>query len=104
MDYILPATSMPDHGNPKRREHKHLKNYSTSKYIISGLPQGSVLGPILFLVYINKITDSTPTSDVYLFADATTLFVKESDYARLEKKANKRKINFNYLLPQVKLN
>ena len=41
----------------------------------SGGPQGSVLGPLLFLVYINDLTDNI-SSNIKLFADDSSLFTR----------------------------
>ena len=48
---------------------------SNWKAVLSGVPQGSVLGPILFLIYINDLVDDI-TSKVLKFADDTKVFRK----------------------------
>ena len=52
------------------RKQRVVLNGSSSPWspVISGVPQGTVLGPLLFLLYINDIVDNI-TSQVSLFAD-----------------------------------
>ena len=46
---------------------------STTKTILTGVPQGWVLGPLLFLIYINNLHKCVKYSKVYHFADDTNI-------------------------------
>ena len=52
---------------------------SDLKDIICGVPQGSILGPLLFILYVNDITNSSNVLDFILFADDTTIDYSHKD-------------------------
>ena len=56
--------------------------------ISCGVPQGSILGPLLFILYINDITSCCQILKLILFADDTNLFCSNRDYLELERIVN----------------
>ena len=55
--------------------------------ICTGVPQGSVLGPLLFLLYVNDIASSMTDENLILFADDTSVLLHDKNLKSLLDKA-----------------
>ena len=71
------------------------KSRSVCRSVHLGVPQGSVLGPLLFILYINDMFNSCPGLQLIHFADDTSAFLSNSSSDRLCRVVNRELGNLN---------
>ena len=87
-----------------RKQNTEVNNVvSEAETTLCGVPQGSVLGPLLFLLYINDIYESSSLFSFYLFADDTSIILANNNLKELESLVNRELGNVNKWLKANKL-
>ena len=65
------------------------KDISSAEPVYCGVPQGSILGPLLFILFINDLSDFIEHASVIMYADDTVLYVSHDNKEKIESELNK---------------
>ena len=86
-----------------RYQYTRVSNYRSSlRTVTCGVPQGSALGPLLFLLYVNDLPSSSNFKTT-LFADDTLLQLSDCNIKKLEKRVNNELNKINVWLRNNKI-
>ena len=88
----------------ERKQYVCINGKESSKEIINhGVPQGSILGPLLYIIYMKNVVNSSNIFKKVLFADDTNLLLSHKDPLVLQLIANKEIEKVNLWLKCNKL-
>ena len=85
---------------------KYKESFSNCEHLTHGVPQGSILGPILFMIYINDLNDAVRKCNILSYADDTTLYYSSKHACNIQVAINEdiRRIERWFLENKMKLN
>ena len=78
----------------KREQYVFCNNKASSRRVVQyGIPQGSILGPLMFVIYMNDITYASRNLKYVLYADDTNVFMTSSNIKDLYNRMNSELIS-----------
>ena len=90
-----------------RQQYVNYQNVNSSyKQVICGIPQGSIIGPTLFILYINDLCNVSKLLKFILFADDTNIFYEDVSVLKLQNTLNNElcKLNNWFMVNRLSLN
>ena len=85
------------------RQYVQFNEISSMENNICGVPQGSILGPLFFLLYINDLLNATGLAECLLFSDNTSIFLSHTDQEYLTTSLNEELKKLNIWMKTNKL-